>query len=62
MTVIDDIINAPPSLTPHEIEDLRSLASALPLADGGTLLLGDNGFATALAFVILAGLEALDAG
>jgi len=61
MTVIDDIINAPPSLKPDEIRELRSLASALPSAEGGKLLLGDDGFATALAFVILAGLEALDA-
>ena len=60
MTVIDDIINAPPSLTPREIDDLRDLAAALPSAEGGTLLLGDNGFATALALVILAGLEALE--
>jgi hypothetical protein len=63
MTLIDDILAAPPILTDDEIKGLRSLATALPAADyGGTLDIGDGGFATTLAIVILAGLEALDAG
>lgn len=63
MPLIDDILAAPPVLTEREIRELHSLATALPAADnGGTLDIGDDGFATTLAIVILAGLEALDEG
>jgi hypothetical protein len=63
MPLIDDILAAPPVLTEREIRELHNLAAALPAADdGGFLEIGDHGFATTLAIVILAGLEALDAG
>jgi len=63
MQLLDNIMKSQPILTNDEINGLRSLATALPAADNGsTLDIGDQSFATALAIVILAGLEALNAG
>ena len=62
MTVLDEIMAKPPSISQREADALRDLSTALAASDGGLNLVlgGEDGFSAALSLVILAGLEALD--
>lgn len=61
MSITNDIMCAKPTIPEQDIERLYQIAALLPqIEHGGCLELSDNGLATSLAIVILAGLEALD--